>query len=554
MMNETPLETIGKVISFPGNPFPLEYVGKLSESVGKYSSDSGWVAPPFEVDGKRTIATRDIPEGSEVWIVPHENVYPISEGFVSRSFPYVQVQTGEAALDPLFFKEPDVMSYCGHDDDPCVGWVALTSLEGITVVWPRRDIKKGEFVTRDWLPPNLCPRRFKIQRAARLVAYSMIFGDEFFADKAELEKYKSTTRQAVAGAALPGLESKTGIEACEGVAFMDPDEPQSSYKIFTDQEPIRSALKDSQVFVLCDDVNEADIVHCAWNVSNFETDVLQNDTIKFISQFPFEGGFVEKDLLPQTVRRYCFDGDKAKDWWLPCYDLASELPYFLELENHDEEQVWAVKQATGRRSCNIVVTDKLEEITGLMGAPGDDRIAQKYCLNPLLVENRKFDCRSLVIVKSFVPKLEAYIFQPFYARVAGKEFSAEDLKDFDVHITVNKYQKHGDDSHFVLKHVDLSDKLTTPVPNPNQMLSEMFTGFGKMMQASASRLESWFKFKAIYGVDWIPTSDGKVKLIEVNFAPDLATVGELYGETTVRTILDVLYTNEQPDPSEFLKI
>ena len=60
-----------------------------------------------------------------------------------------------------------------------------------------------------------------------------------------------------------------------------------------------------------------------------------------VSSFPYEGGFVRKDLLPLTIRRHCYhhqssylkmtDGtinilhSQAPSWWLPCFDLSTGL-------------------------------------------------------------------------------------------------------------------------------------------------------------------------------------------------------------------------------------
>lgn len=71
-----------------------------------------------------------------------------------------------------------------------------------------------------------------------------------------------------------------------------------------------------------------------------------------MSQFPYEGAIVRKDLLPQTARRLLRAGDGAVEgcasaeaagepsegglpmWhpdWLPAtYDLATEVQFFLE--------------------------------------------------------------------------------------------------------------------------------------------------------------------------------------------------------------------------------
>ena len=89
-----------------------------------------------------------------------------------------------------------------------------------------------------------------------------------------------------------------------------------------------------------------------------------------VSSFPYEGGFVRKDLLPLTIRRHCFhhqssylkmtDGiintelSQSPSWWLPCFDLTTEFHLFREdyerRKRQGEMNSWILKPSQGTRA------------------------------------------------------------------------------------------------------------------------------------------------------------------------------------------------------------
>lgn len=81
---------------------------------------------------------------------------------------------------------------------------------------------------------------------------------------------------------------------------------------------------------------------------------------KRVCQFPYEGGFVRKDLLSLTVRSYCIRKQQRQEkqqlprWWNPCFDLSTELHFFLHetLRRHHQQQNnnWIFKPSQGSRA------------------------------------------------------------------------------------------------------------------------------------------------------------------------------------------------------------
>lgn len=171
-----------------------------------------------------------------------------------------------------------------------------------------------------------------------------------------------------------------------------------------------------------DEQEDADFVITLTRVTNFLT------LPQRICQFPYEGGFVRKDLLPLTVRTYCStDWEKPPRWWLPCFDLSTEFHHFrheyLQRSELDVNNFWIVKpcigtQARGHRIFSI--ESGLEEIAQyvtrlhieqdaddprgfVIKTDKVDSIAQLLVTSPLCVLGRKFDIRAYVFVRSFEP-------------------------------------------------------------------------------------------------------------------------------------------------------
>ena len=233
-------------------------------------------------------------------------------------------------------------------------------------------------------------------------------------------------------------------------------------RIFTDSSTVRRTLR-SQLFEFTDEISEADVLFMVNHVKNF----LELPITQIVSQFPFEGGLVRKDLLPQTVRRACYQKKRGihicKDnreagrsqtladndlndwigpsWWNPTFDLATEAHYFLrEFGRRKQRQqqsignTWIVKAAQSSHALNYTITRNAAEVCNLaMARPGGaDQVAQLYVDRPLLIRGHKFDLRMFVFVKSFDDeydndhrnRVDAYIHPYYYGRISPEAWDA----------------------------------------------------------------------------------------------------------------------------------
>jgi len=68
-------------------------------------------------------------------------------------------------------------------------------------------------------------------------------------------------------------------------------------------------------------------------------------------------------------------------------------------------------------------------------------IVQKYIHNPLLINKRKFDIRTYVLMTSVNGNTKVYIYEEGYLRTSSSEYSLSDLSNKFVHLTNDAVQK-----------------------------------------------------------------------------------------------------------------
>ena len=157
---------------------------------------------------------------------------------------------------------------------------------------------------------------------------------------------------------------------------------------------------------------------------------------QYIGKFPFDNTF--KDGL----NRYY---NKLKAKFPEDYNYIPETYLFPEQKNeifkkfhnyqYNPEDVWLFKPARELKGHGIKIIDNYDDIR-------DDKhqryLISRYVMNPLLIENKKFDMRAYILVTGMNP-LKIYFYRDGYIKITVKNYTLahEFIKDGCVHITTS---------------------------------------------------------------------------------------------------------------------
>ena len=359
----------------------------------------------------------------------------------------------------------------------------------------------------------------------------------------------------------------------------------NNIKIYTDYDVIKNEVINylSSNINIVDKEDDADFLFLTTHVKDF----LKIN--KILSQFPYEGGIVSKDLLPLTVRGYCYKNHNGKSippsWWLPCYDLSTEF-HLLSLEYKRRQKFglsnkWIKKPAQGTRGLGHSINDDTEGLRGIANAAPllksfdnpdsestitiTDRIAQLLVEKPLLVNGYKFDLRVFVVVRSFIP-FEAYVHNLFYARLANKAYDINKIKDNEVMLTVNCYSDNEDiaNKQQRLTREKLKIALESEYEGLNweeESIERMYTLLAEFFGGVSSSIGSWPNSRAYYAVDIIFDHTNQIPmpyLVEVNFMGDLHGMENAFEpddyHSWVNDMILALALKDELDSSRFRKL
>lgn len=295
-----------------------------------------------------------------------------------------------------------------------------------------------------------------------------------------------------------------------------------------------------------------------------------------ICQFPYEGGLVRKDLLPLTVRKYCYKANIPPFWYLPCFDLSTEFHHFRNFYQEQQsncgenETDWIIKPAQGSHALGHAIfpykSTKLKDIAkyvyeSMMSDPFDgDRVAQKLVSKPALIFARKMDLRVIVVVRSFEP-FSAFMSETYYARLANCVYDTSDLRNPEVSMTVTCYD--ADDNIRERQERTSLNRLATALGLEDTIVDErsgmetsryhlveksVISMLGHLFSSAAKGVGCWPRSCAYYAVDvildwdWGPETDSRhlgamydcayfkrhnipiPRLLEVNFMGDLTGI------------------------------
>ena len=187
------------------------------------------------------------------------------------------------------------------------------------------------------------------------------------------------------------------------------------------------------------------------------------DGLPLLNQFPHESVLIAKNLLAEAAQgKY----GTRMPWLAHTYTLPHELPAFVceqwpsssssfstphDVSDHAESEkngntamasaatTFIIKPWNMSRSRGVLITRERRAILTTCNEAFGPRLACSYIERPLLLENRKFDCRMYVAVTSLSPPV-CHLYSKFYARVSANNFAHAPLSDHLAHLTVLKYE------------------------------------------------------------------------------------------------------------------
>ncbi|XP_067573168.1 inactive polyglycylase TTLL10 isoform X14 [Pseudorca crassidens] len=265
-------------------------------------------------------------------------------------------------------------------------------------------------------------------------------------------------------------------------------------------------------------------------------------------------------LGPQSVL-------KMEDFFPETYrlDIRDEREAFFTL--FDETQMWICKPTASNQGKGIFLLRNQEEVAALQAKTQsieDDpiyrkmpfrapqaRVVQRYIQNPLLLDGKKFDVRSYLLIACTMPYM--VFFGHGYARLTLGLYDPHS-SDLCGHLTNQSMQKKSplylllkDDTVWSMEHLNrhINDKFRKAKRLPRDWV---FTTFAKRMQqimahcflSVKSKLKCKLGYFDLIGCDFLIDENFKVWLLEMNSNPALHTNCEVLKEVIPGVVTETL--------------
>nr|XP_034358888.1 inactive polyglycylase TTLL10 isoform X1 [Arvicanthis niloticus] len=268
-------------------------------------------------------------------------------------------------------------------------------------------------------------------------------------------------------------------------------------------------------------------------------------------------------LLPSTQAKVL----KMEEFFPETYrlDIRDERQAFFTL--FDETQMWICKPTASNQGKGIFLIRSQEEAAALQAKTQsieDDpiyrkmpfrapqaRVVQRYVQNPLLLDGKKFDVRSYMLIACAMPYM--VFFGHGYARLTLSLYNPHS-SDLSGHLT-NQFMQKKSPLYMLLKestvwsmeHLNryINDKFRKTKGLPRDWV---FTTFTKRMQqimshcflAVKSKLECKLGYFDLIGCDFLIDENFKVWLLEMNSNPALHTNCEVLKEVIPGVVMETL--------------
>ena len=293
-------------------------------------------------------------------------------------------------------------------------------------------------------------------------------------------------------------------------------------KVCSDLSYVRDNLKFENI-ELTNDPKEADIIWLNTNIFDLldsKSIIFKNEgKYVFINQFPYESIITMKSYLSNLIQ----NNFGINNILGLSYDMRTELAEIIGNFYYNEEKgyenTWILKPINMSRSMDMLITDNIKEI--IRAVETGPKICQKYFSNPFLMNNKKFDLRFIIAVKSLLP-LELYFYEKmFWIRSANKDYNKESLSfdDYEVHFTVMNYSKFGMQTIYDKDFINyLKERNIEWEPIYNKLKMKV----KNVMLLACKDCPQMINYnsRAIYGLDAMLDDQLEPHIIEINYQPD----------------------------------
>ena len=293
-------------------------------------------------------------------------------------------------------------------------------------------------------------------------------------------------------------------------------------KVCSDLSYVRDNLKFENI-ELTNDPKEADIIWLNTNIFDLldsKSIIFKNEgKYVFINQFPYESIITMKSYLSNLIQ----NNFGINNILGLSYDMRTELAEIIDNFYYNEEKgyenTWILKPINMSRSMDMLITDNIKEI--IRAVETGPKICQKYFSNPFLMNNKKFDLRFIIAVKSLLP-LELYFYEKmFWIRSANKDYNKESLSfdDYEVHFTVMNYSKFGMQTIYDKDFINyLKERNIDWDPIYNKLKMKV----KNVMLLACKDCPQMINYnsRAIYGLDAMLDDQLEPHIIEINYQPD----------------------------------
>jgi len=236
------------------------------------------------------------------------------------------------------------------------------------------------------------------------------------------------------------------------------------------------------------------------------------------------------EIVPET---FVFKYNKKTNKFL--------FPKRFREEFETSEKHWIIKNTYGTRAEGIILVRNYTEWNDFVkllqefyqkkyhGIPKKIHflVAQRYIMNPLLLDGRKFDLRVFALIACTNPVVAFYHYGG--ARVCGEKYS-NDIESPRAHLSNQSFQKDGD---LLLSWPEFLKELekTNVYENAEEELTNgMVELLGKVVSAASKdfdKMGSKYPKLSLYqfvGMDVMIQADGSLKFIEANKNPGHLTI------------------------------